>query len=63
MPKARSGHSLTLISGGGSNGYYVMYGGILDQGMGQKICPTNEIYKLSIRGGKCRGSKRNGPFI
>jgi hypothetical protein len=52
VPKARSGHSLTLISGGGSNSYYVMYGGIMDQGLGQKVCPTNEIYKLSIRGGK-----------
>jgi len=53
VPKARSGHSLTQISGGGGNSY-IMYGGIMDSGVSGKIHPTQEIYRLNIRGGKSR---------
>jgi len=36
-----------------------MYGGILDAGAGQKICPTNEIYRLAPRGNKALWSKES----
>jgi len=58
VPKARSGHSLTLISGGGGNSFF-MYGGILDGGASGKIQPTSEVYRLNLRGRKFHKMAKN----